>query len=170
MPSFWCGATENRSFSTLSRLKIAHLDTPIAGPIYSVYPQDATYCGMPAAYETPELREQIARALLSTLHGQRCNSTTTEQQSRSRSRSTGAPPTKIIRKDPLKSEAILPLARSLAAGCECGCVKSSGHQVWQSAGLLEPATLRALPRWSLAVCFNLVGSDPRTVALLVIST
>lgn len=79
-------------------------------------------------------------------------------------------PTKTFCKDPLKSEAILPLARSLAAGCECGCAKPSGHQVWQSAGLLEPATLRALPRWFLTVCFNLVGSDPRTVALLAIST
>lgn len=43
--------------------------------------------------------------------------------------------------------AILPLARSLVAGRECGCVHSSG-QTGMPTGLLESATFRILPRWS----------------------
>ncbi|KAL7784948.1 hypothetical protein V8C37DRAFT_394807 [Trichoderma ceciliae] len=53
--------------------------------------------------------------------------------------------------------AILPLARSLVAGCECGCVHSSGQQECQ------PASLRILPRcfFYLVFLFGRIGSPDR---------
>lgn len=127
VPSFWCGATENRSFSTLSRLKIASRYTHSWADLFRVSARcyllrhggcirdaRATRANHRRLYQAPSTAS-VAIALPRS----------------SRVGVGAAPLTKILRKDPMKSEAILPLARSLAAGCECGCVKSSGHhQAW----------------------------------------